>query len=507
MRNFLPKFKCRKSASKSGEVPDISQDRKTLKLQLQALVGELQDKDILSTGCRDYVFSNEIKFTYESEARMCKMFIRHHDTGTYQLCMQVSDEHWNNKECLICEDTDLRVVVGRLSDKNLADKLYHVIYKWEEGECIEKVIIPKDTQRLAPMLLDSNMRRGKEKSDSHEEYPLYQYRRIGTLVIPGSLDIPHSDGQSPFATYKQRGFVGNHPTEWEKIHIANIENNSPHLIVEEGVLYSADKTRLIYCFEEKSSFVVPSTVTTIEPYAFCLQKRLQHVELHDGITSIGDAAFMACRSLTEISIPKQVKRIWCDTFDGCTSLRKVSLPDGLEVIDIAAFRQCKALGEIRLPDSLRGVRGFEGCSALREIEIPLGVERISGFLFCYGLRKVVLHEGVKSIDDYAFRYCDNLSEINLPDGLEHIGVRAFYPSSLSKLVFPTTVKEIGSEAFYYNKKLYSVKFQSDVAKIGQAAFACCPLLLKARIRKPDEMKIKDDVFKQDTSYDKFCFWD
>lgn len=435
------------------------------------------------------------------------MFIRHPNTGTYQLCMQVSDEHWNDKECLICEDTNLRVVVGRLSDKSLADKLYHVIYKWEEGECIKEVIIPQGTQRLAPMLLDSNMRRGKEKSDSHEEFPLYQYRRIGTLVIPESLDIPHSDGKSPFASYKQRGFVWNHPTEWEKIRISSIKNNSPHLTINDGVLYSADKTRLIYCFEEKSSFAVPSTVTTIEPYAFCLQKKLQRIELHDGITSIGDAAFMACQSLIEISIPKQIKRISRDTFDGCTSLCNVSLPDGLEVIDIAAFRQCKSLKEIRLPDSLRVVRGFEGCSALREIEIPSGVEHISDFLFCRGLRKVILHEGVKSIDDYAFRYCDNLSEINLPDGLEHIGVRAFYSSSISKLDFPATLKKIGSEAFYYNEKLHSINFKSNVAKIDQAAFACCPLLLKARIRKPKEMKIKDNVFIQDTTYDKFYFWD
>lgn len=384
---------------------------------------------------------------------------------------------------------------------------YDVIYKGEEGECIKEVIIPQGTQRLAPMLLNSNMRRGKKKSDNHVEYPLYQYRRIGTLVIPESLNIPHSDGQSPFASYEQRAFVWNYPTKWEKIRISCIENCSPHLTVEDGVLYSADKTRLIYCFEEKSSFGVPSTVTTIEPYAFCLQKKLQHIELHDGITSIGDAAFMACQSLTEISIPKQIKSIRRDTFDGCASLCEVSLPDGLEIIDIAAFRQCRSLKEIKLPDSLRMVRGFEGCSTLREIEIPSGVKRISDFLFCSGLRKIILHEGVRSIEDYAFRYCDNLSEINLPDGLEHIGARAFYPSSISKLVFPATLKEIGSEAFYYNKKLYSVRFQSNVEKIDQAAFACCPLLLKVRIRKPDEMKIKDNVFIQDPGLDKFGFWD
>lgn len=41
--------------------------------------------------------------------------------------------------------------------------MMNAINKWEEGECIKEVIIPQDIQRLAPMLLDSNMRRGKER--------------------------------------------------------------------------------------------------------------------------------------------------------------------------------------------------------------------------------------------------------------------------------------------------------------------------------------------------------
>lgn len=373
----------------------------------------------------------------------------------------------------------------------------------------ERTVIPEGITRIAPMVLDSNCRTWRKKSNGNlaEEFPLYKNRSIGTLVIPASLDIPHGDRYSPFAAYGQRAFVWNYPTECQKIRIRDIENSSPHLAVEDGVLYSADRSRLIYCFEEKNSFVVPQSVTVIEPYAFCLQSSLKDVVLHEGIVSIGDAAFMGCGALEEIVVPERVREIPCDCFDGCVSLCRVILPEGLEGIGNCAFRQCKALEHIHLPEALKYVRGFEGCSALKEVEIPVGVETVEGFMFCGSLRKVVLHEGTRRIRGYAFRYCDSLREINFPEGLESIGERAFYPSALGKLVFPRSLSEIGAEAFYHNHRLYYVEFKSDVAKIDQAAFACCPRLLRSFIRKPEEMMIKDDIFIQDSGLDKYGFWD
>lgn len=373
----------------------------------------------------------------------------------------------------------------------------------------ENILITHGTKRIAMMLLAPNI--GSRKDNEHicisEEFPLYKYSNIGTLVIPESVDIPHDEWYSSFASHKQRGFVWNHPTECQKIQISHIENHSPHLAVEDGVIYSADRSRLIFCFQEKTSFVVPDSVTIIEPYAFCLQKKLKNIVLHDRITFIGRASFMACNSLSEIIIPKRIKHIASDTFDGCTSLCKVILPGSLESIGDCAFRQCKALNEIKLPDSIKSICSFEGCSALQKIEIPKGVEEITGFMFCHSLRKVILHQGVKRIDNYAFRYCENLKDINFPEGLEYIGARAFYPASLGRIVFPTTLQEIGCEAFYHNHKLYSIKFKSHVKIIEQAAFACCPFLFKIGITKPDDMIINENVFIQDTGLDKFGFWD
>ena len=192
-----------------------------------------------------------------------------------------------------------------------------------------------------------------------------------------------------------------------------------------------------------------------------------------------------------------------DTFDGCISLKKVELHDAITEIGSHAFRHCEALQDIILPQSLQYLNSFECCYSLREIDIPSSVKEIDGFMFCNNLRKVILHSGVRKIRDYAFRFCKRLATINFPEGLETIGARAFYPSRMVNVVFPNSLKRIGTEAFYYNERLLYIKFLSN-ASVEDCAFACCPII---RIKKPDDMVFGDKVFEQDTSYDKFAFWD
>lgn len=329
-----------------------------------------------------------------------------------------------------------------------------------------------------------------------------KYSNIGVLHLPKSLRI-EMQYESPFATYEQRPFVCAAPTKCFKVQISEIDNLSDHITLKDGVLYSKDMSRLIFCWQEKEYFSVPQSVKVIEPFAFCLQTRLQNIELHSDIISIGNAAFMGCEALEHIVIPRSVMEIKNDTFDGCISLKKVELHDAITEIGSHAFRHCEVLQDIILPRSLQYLNSFECCYSLREIDIPSSVKEIDGFMFCNNLRKVILHSGVRKIRDYAFRFCKRLATINFPEGLETIGARAFYPSRMVNVVFPNSLKRIGTEAFYHNERLLYIKFLSN-ASVEDCAFSCCPII---RIKKPDDMVFGDKVFVQDTSYDKFAFWD
>lgn len=329
-----------------------------------------------------------------------------------------------------------------------------------------------------------------------------KYSNIGVLHLPKCLRI-EMQYESPFATYEQRPYVCARPTVCFKVQISEIDNQSDFITLKDGVLYSKDMSRLIYCWQEKEYFSVPQSVKVIEPFAFCLQKRLRNIELHNDIVSIGDAAFMGCEALEHIAIPHSVVEIESDTFHICISLKSVKLHDEITQIERHAFRHCDALQKIVLPRNLKYLNSFECCYSLHEIDIPSSVIEIDGFMFCDNLRKVILHNGVREIRDYAFRFCEKLATINFPEGLETIGIRAFYPSNIVRAVFPNSLKRIGAEAFYHNERLLYIKFLSN-ASVGDCAFACCPII---RIKKPDDMVFGDKVFVQDTSYDKFAFWD
>ncbi len=369
------------------------------------------------------------------------------------------------------------------------------------------VEIPKETTHVAELIIDTNQERHRSKKpEGAGVFSLEKYGHIGTLVIPESVIIADYDSFSFFAGEEIKPFVYAGETEYKRISIDRIINHSPHLLVENGVLYSADRTKLIYCFKEKSEFDVPASVKNICPYAFCGQQTLEKITLPDGLLEIGCNAFMDCRKLREIYVPKGVTEIKANTFDNCLSLAKIVLPDGIKSLGYDAFRHCENLKLIDLPDSIEKMCSFECCYSLEEITVPQKVKNVDGFMFCRSLRRVRLCEGVERINGYAFRYCENLEKIIFPEGLQTIGDRAFMPNNkLTKVEFPSTLTEIGIEAFYQCKKLRSVWFTSDVETIKQAAFACTSMLLK--IQKPEKMTISSDVFQQDKSLDKWGFWD
>ncbi len=393
--------------------------------------------------------------------------------------------------------------------QDIAEKLADRILGWEiEAEGYGPwVEIPEGTEYIAELIVDPNQTRYRsEKPEDVSVFSLGNYVHIDTLVIPESVVIADYDCLSFFAGEGLKPFVYAGETEYKRIRIDCIDNHSQYLLVEEGVLYSADKTKLIYCFKEKHEFHVPASVVNICPYAFCGQQTLEKITFPDGLQEIGCNAFMNCRKLREIYVPFGIKEIKANTFDNCLSLAKIVLPDGVRSLGYDAFRHCEALKSIDLPDSIENMCSFECCYSLEEISIPQKVKDVDGFMFCRSLRRVRLREGVERISGYAFRYCENLEKINFPEGLQTIGDRAFMPNDKLTIVeFPSTLTEIGIEAFYQCKKLRSVRFASDVKTIKQAAFACTSLLL--RIHKLKGMTISSDVFRQDKGLDKWGFWD
>lgn len=98
------------------------------------------------------------------------------------------------------------------------------------------------------------------------------------------------------------------------------------------------------------------------------------------------------------------------------------------------------------------------------------------------LRSVKLPQNITSIDASAFEGCSNLKEVKfMPSTCTSIGTRAFANSGLTSIEISESVKTIGSEAFYQCNNLSDVKFCKGLEEIGNSAFSYCSNLRKLEL--------------------------
>ena len=98
---------------------------------------------------------------------------------------------------------------------------------------------------------------------------------------------------------------------------------------------------------------------------------LKNIAIPSTVTSIEDYAFKGCTSLTDIVIPKTVTKIGCCSFEACSSLENVTIEannkKGIEtVIDQYAFNGCKSLTSITIPGNVISIGNyaFNNCNDL-----------------------------------------------------------------------------------------------------------------------------------------------
>ena len=95
----------------------------------------------------------------------------------------------------------------------------------------------------------------------------------------------------------------------------------------------------------------------------------------------------------------------------------------------------------------------------------------------YEVKKIVVSEGITSIGNYAFYYCYNSTEVEIPDTVTRIGNSAFFNnSSLQELELGNNVTELGEQAFTKCISLRRISLGTGLTAIGNAAFSGCTAL-------------------------------
>ena len=238
---------------------------------------------------------------------------------------------------------------------------------------------------------------------------------------------------------------------------------------------------------------------------------IRDYKLPKTLKKIGKSAFSCNVFLKELIIPESVEEIGRNLLFFSMKVEKVRLPDNLEVMNDMLFAECKELKEVNIPSKVREIYGgiFDGCpKAPASIAVLPETVEILGGDFCGAvpsiesvvvppnvrimkkaysglpnLKKVTIQTNkLTEIGEDAFYGCDNLEDINIPDGVTRIGKGAFELNfSLRKINIPSSVTYIAENAFACTH-LDSIDIPAGVTFIGRGAFWKCDRLKKVYSR-------------------------
>ena len=362
---------------------------------------------------------------------------------------------------------------------------------------------------------------------------------LSEIVIPSSVT---SIGERAFSSCTSLKYIsipksviclnGNPFANWN----GKLKCLSSNFVYEDDILFNKDKSRIIsFRNQNIETYVIPSSVTSIDDWAFYGCYSLSEIVISSSVTSIGDSAFSWCLSLSEIVIPSSVTSIGKGAFSSCSHLSEIVIPSSVTSIGDWAFSYCFSLKYISIPKSVISLNGnpfaewngkleclspnfvyeddilfnkdrsriisfrnqniesyvipssvtsigdsaFSCCRSLSEIVIPSSVTSIGdgAFYGCNSLSEIVIPSSVTSIGDSAFSSCNSLSEIVIPSSVTSIGDSAFSScDSLSEIVIPSSVTSIGDSAFSYCFSLSEIVIPTSVSSIGDSAFSRCDSL-------------------------------
>ncbi len=304
--------------------------------------------------------------------------------------------------------------------------------------------------------------------------------------------------------------------------LANIfvdDANTSYIDID-GVVYNPDKTVILAypAGNARTTYTIESTVTEIGNAAFYGSHKLTSVLLPDGLITVGEYGFYDCCNMQSYTLPETLTYIEAYAFAYNSNLGySISIPDKVYQISNYAFAYDYNLHSInfsanatlprisyaafaymgiydfRVPASVSTIAqyAFVGCDHLSSITFSENskLESISAYMLlgCDNLRNITFENGSKltsiqahgfegmtnlqsvdfgdakltNIDNYAFRYCESLTTLPIPEGVDYIGRYAFYGcKSLERLNIPASIDYIGENAFYFAENL-NLYFAAD----------------------------------------------
>lgn len=134
-------------------------------------------------------------------------------------------------------------------------------------------------------------------------------KKISASALQYNYYLTHLTLPSSLTEIEQLNFIGLYGLQ----SLTLAEDNAAFKLDEtNGLLMTADGTRLLHCFSDISpaeEIILPEGMKTIDPFAFHYDVTVEKIVLPEGTETIGLLAFGICPKLTEIVIPASVTAI------------------------------------------------------------------------------------------------------------------------------------------------------------------------------------------------------
>lgn len=221
------------------------------------------------------------------------------------------------------------------------------------------------------------------------------------------------------------------------------------------------------CFRgsELAAFEIPKQVTALKTGCFEGTK-LERIDL-SGITSLEESIFFDCFSLREIILPKTITKIPDSFCLRCQNLEKIDLSH-VKVIGTNAFSGCSNLNAGSLSAKINQF-AFEG-TAIRHLEIKNISKVYEGAYRCCDKLESVTISGNGAIPDRLFSECGKLKNVTIDEGVTVVGTAAFEETAVEKIILPSTVIVVRTEAFRDCRQLREVVLNDGLKTIAESAF-------------------------------------
>ena len=197
-----------------------------------------------------------------------------------------------------------------------------------------------------------------------------------------------------------------------------VSNDNKYYTTKDGVLFNKLMSKLI-CYpagKDGSSYTVPESVTSLEPYAF-QGTQLNTITLPKNLITIREGALGYNNGLSTITIPESVTNIEPNAFANSNNLeeilvdennKKYSTKDGVlfdkNLTTLIYYPSSNPDTEYSVPSGVTTIKdyAFFGRSNLQRINIPASVTSIGKYTFFYNfnffLKEIIINKSEGSIN-------------------------------------------------------------------------------------------------------------